>query len=40
MVMQSLPENVYKSMSGLSVEVTDTDAEGRLVLSWWAILWN
>nr|WP_318028392.1 hypothetical protein [Mycoplasmopsis bovis] len=27
-------------MSGLSVEVTDTDAEGRLVLSWWAILWN
>ncbi len=31
--MQSLPENVYKSMSGLSVEVTDTDAEGRLVLA-------
>ncbi|AEI90345.1 N-terminal truncated aminopeptidase [Mycoplasmopsis bovis Hubei-1] len=29
----SLPENVYKSMSGLSVEVTDTDAEGRLVLA-------
>lgn len=29
----SLPENVYESMSGLSVEVTDTDAEGRLVLA-------
>ncbi|WP_029513794.1 M17 family metallopeptidase [Mycoplasmopsis primatum] len=29
----SLPENVYKSMSGISVEVTDTDAEGRLVLA-------
>ncbi|UUD34985.1 M17 family metallopeptidase [Mycoplasmopsis caviae] len=29
----SLPENVYESMSGISVEVTDTDAEGRLVLA-------
>lgn len=29
----SLPENVYTSMSGISVEVTDTDAEGRLVLA-------
>lgn len=28
-----LPENVYKSMSGISVEVTDTDAEGRLVMA-------
>ncbi|QSF13928.1 M17 family metallopeptidase [Mycoplasma sp. Mirounga ES2805-ORL] len=29
----SLPENVYESMSGITVEVTDTDAEGRLVLA-------
>ncbi|EFF41602.1 M17 family metallopeptidase [Mycoplasmopsis alligatoris] len=29
----SLPENVYQSMSGKWVEVTDTDAEGRLVLA-------
>ncbi|WP_029512978.1 M17 family metallopeptidase [Mycoplasmopsis iners] len=29
----SLPENVYESMAGISVEVTDTDAEGRLVLA-------
>lgn len=29
----SLPENVYQAMSGHSVEVTDTDAEGRLVLA-------
>ncbi|VEU58595.1 M17 family metallopeptidase [Mycoplasmopsis gallinacea] len=29
----SLPENVYKSMSGKWVEVVDTDAEGRLVLA-------
>ncbi|MCS4536779.1 M17 family metallopeptidase [Mycoplasma sp. CSL7475-4] len=29
----SLPENVYDSMAGISVEVTDTDAEGRLVLA-------
>nr|WP_051586209.1 M17 family metallopeptidase [Mycoplasmopsis lipofaciens] len=29
----SLPENVYESMSGLTVEVVDTDAEGRLVLA-------
>ncbi|WP_406615397.1 M17 family metallopeptidase [Mycoplasmopsis hyopharyngis] len=29
----SLPENVYTSMAGISVEVTDTDAEGRLVLA-------
>ncbi|WP_029906208.1 M17 family metallopeptidase [Mycoplasmopsis opalescens] len=29
----SLPENVYTSMSGKTVEVTDTDAEGRLVLA-------
>ncbi|MBZ4203518.1 M17 family metallopeptidase [Mycoplasma tauri] len=28
-----LPQNVYKSMSGISVEITDTDAEGRLVLA-------
>lgn len=29
----SLPENIYESMSGKWVEVTDTDAEGRLVLA-------
>ncbi|TQC51327.1 leucyl aminopeptidase family protein [Mycoplasmopsis mucosicanis] len=29
----SLPENVYESMAKISVEVTDTDAEGRLVLA-------
>ncbi|WP_027334647.1 M17 family metallopeptidase [Mycoplasmopsis felifaucium] len=29
----ALPENVYKSMSGISVEITDTDAEGRLVMA-------
>ncbi|TNK83425.1 peptidase M17 [Mycoplasmopsis pullorum] len=29
----SLPENIYQSMSGKWVEVTDTDAEGRLVLA-------
>ncbi|QJG66747.1 M17 family metallopeptidase [Mycoplasma phocoenae] len=29
----SLPENVYTSMSGKTVEVVDTDAEGRLVLA-------
>ncbi|MEE3928122.1 leucyl aminopeptidase family protein [Mycoplasmopsis ciconiae] len=29
----SLPENVYQSLSGKYVEVTDTDAEGRLVLA-------
>ncbi|MBN0919339.1 M17 family metallopeptidase [[Mycoplasma] gypis] len=29
----SLPESVYKSMSGKTVEVVDTDAEGRLVLA-------
>ncbi|QKT05653.1 M17 family metallopeptidase [Mycoplasma sp. OR1901] len=29
----SLPENVYRSMSGKWVEVVDTDAEGRLVLA-------
>ncbi|AIA29375.1 leucyl aminopeptidase [Mycoplasmopsis californica] len=29
----SLPENVYESMANISVEVTDTDAEGRLVLA-------
>lgn len=29
----SLPENIYKSMSGKWVEVSDTDAEGRLVLA-------
>ncbi|WP_406617433.1 M17 family metallopeptidase [Mycoplasmopsis adleri] len=29
----ALPENLYESMSGLSVEVTDTDAEGRLVMA-------
>lgn len=29
----SLPENIYQSMSGKWVEVSDTDAEGRLVLA-------
>lgn len=29
----TLPESVFKSMSGKSVEITDTDAEGRLVLA-------
>lgn len=29
----SLPENIYESMIGKWVEVTDTDAEGRLVLA-------
>ncbi|VEU77873.1 M17 family metallopeptidase [Mycoplasmopsis columbinasalis] len=29
----SLPENVYTAMSGHTVEVSDTDAEGRLVLA-------
>ncbi|KUH47493.1 M17 family metallopeptidase [Mycoplasmopsis meleagridis] len=29
----SLPENIYLSMAGKSVEVADTDAEGRLVLA-------
>ncbi|RBI33732.1 M17 family metallopeptidase [Metamycoplasma hominis] len=29
----TMPESVIKSMSGLTVEITDTDAEGRLVLA-------
>lgn len=29
----TLPESVIKSMSGKTVEITDTDAEGRLVLA-------
>ncbi|QJG66748.1 M17 family metallopeptidase [Mycoplasma phocoenae] len=29
----SQPDSVYKSMNGLTVEVTNTDAEGRLVLA-------
>ncbi|RMA79063.1 leucyl aminopeptidase [Metamycoplasma subdolum] len=29
----TVPESVVKSMSGKSVEITDTDAEGRLVLA-------
>jgi len=29
----TLPESVVKSMSGKTVEITDTDAEGRLVLA-------
>ncbi|MEA4115381.1 M17 family metallopeptidase [Mycoplasma sp. 744] len=29
----SLPENIYQSMAQISVEVSDTDAEGRLVLA-------
>ena len=29
----TVPESVIKSMSGKTVEITDTDAEGRLVLA-------
>ncbi|MBU4691183.1 M17 family metallopeptidase [Mycoplasma zalophi] len=29
----SLPDNVYKSMNGKTVEINNTDAEGRLVLA-------